>query len=351
MGTKLCKRKLKSGRICLYLDHNYKGKRSYQFLNIYLDNDRVLNKEKLKKANEVKIQMENEIVCTDYNLPNHKNNRLNFVEYYNKITNEKPAGRSAWYNSYKKLNKFTKGNLRFFEIGDKWLEDYKTFLLKEVSPNTAHHYFANLRTALNTAVREKIIVSNPSLLVKGIPLKEVIIIYLTTEEINKLAETPCKNAQIKNAFLFSCYTGLRLSDVRNLTWGDIKDDQIHFRQQKTQIVQYLHLNETAKTILYHNYNSKIIPLPTLKVFKLPTTSPLLQTLKRWVKSAKIEKRVSFHTARRTFATQTYLHYNDIFMVSKLLGHQQVSTTQKYASVTDEKKKEAVNSIPPIKNLI
>jgi len=348
MGTKICERKLKSGKVCLYLDHNYRGKRSYQFLNIYLDKDKVANKEKWRLANEIKIQTENEILRSDYNLPNHRNNKLNFVEYFKKLTDEKPSERSSWYNAYKKLKKFTKGNLRFFEIDVNWLESYKTFLLNEISPNTAHHYFANLRTALNRAVKEKIVLSNPALLVKGIPLKEVLIIYLTVDEINKLAETPCKNSQIKNAFLFSCYTGLRLSDVRNLTWGDIKDDQLHFRQQKTQIVQYLPLNETAKGILYYNYNSKIIPMPTAKVFRLPTTSPLLQTLKRWVKNAKIEKRVSFHTARRTFATQTYLHNNDIYMVSKLLGHQQVSTTQKYASVTDQKKKEAVNSIPPIK---
>ncbi|MFA7288367.1 MAG: hypothetical protein WC055_05755 [Melioribacteraceae bacterium] len=95
MSTNLCKRKLKNGRVSLYLDHNYKGKRSYQFLNIYLDNDKIANKEKMRLAKEIKIMAEHEISRNENNLPNHKNNKRNLVEYYNQIVNEKPYQRSA----------------------------------------------------------------------------------------------------------------------------------------------------------------------------------------------------------------------------------------------------------------
>jgi integrase len=170
--------------------------------------------------------------------------------------------------------------------------------------------------------------------------------FLTFDEISLLNNTKCKNEDVKRAFLFACYTGLRISDIINIEWNDIKKDRLEFRQQKTNNLNYMPLNETAKNIL-KQHRGNIYDLQNQKIFKLPTLSLILKYIDEWVKSAGIKKLITTHSGRHTFATLSLTQGVDLYTVSKLLGHCRVEVTQVYAKIVDEKKIEAVNKLPKL----
>lgn len=170
--------------------------------------------------------------------------------------------------------------------------------------------------------------------------------YLTIDEVKKLAQTECEYPNIKRAFLFSCLTGLRRSDVLRLKWGDIhkQDDytRIIFTQKKTGGLEYLDISAQAAELLGERGK------PNECVFTdIHSPSCTNEAIKRWVLRAGINKEITFHCARHTFAVMMLDLGTDIYTVSKLLGHRELSTTQRYAKVLDKNKQKAVSKIPDI----
>ena len=219
--------------------------------------------------------------------------------------------------------------------------------MTKVSQNTAHTYFSKIKVALKRAVKDKIILNNPGDLVSQVKKQDTEPTFLTLEEIEKLAQTPCKNYEIKRAFLFSCFTGLRLSDVRQLQWQNIKGDLIEFRQRKTKDFEYLQLSAMAREILAERSNPKILSMQNTNIFDLPSQTQVGRVLRQWCHEGCIERRVTFHTARHTFATLALTQGTDLYTVSKLLGHKTIEATQIYGKIIDEKKKAAMESLPTI----
>ena len=150
-------------------------------------------------------------------------------------------------------------------------------------------------------------------------------------------------------FLFSCMTGLRWSDVYSLTWGEIHDfngkKRIIFRQEKTNGLEYLDLNEQAAALLGERGDKT----PTETVFYgIRYTESTSYILENWCIQAGItNKHITFHSSRHTFAVMMLDLGVDIFTLSKLLGHKSIKSTQVYAKILDKKKIEAVNLIPPL----
>ena len=147
---------------------------------------------------------------------------------------------------------------------------------------------------------------------------------------------PCSNEQVKKAFVFSCFTGLRLSDARTLTWRKVyktpdgKTLYIHVFMQKTQKPNNIPLSQEALNCLQAKDD---LDEP---IFTLPASDATINYhVKKLVKAAGIEKKVSFHCSRHTFATTVYLcNGGTIEALSKILGHKHISTTQIYAEVTN-----------------
>ncbi len=148
---------------------------------------------------------------------------------------------------------------------------FKKFLLNNtnISPNTAKHYFVILKRVLNDAVKNKIIQSSPAFYSSNVKTKDTKIDFLTFHEIKKLFETKYrfKYPDVKRAFLFSCYTGLRFSDIKQLKWKHIKSDNVEILQQKTSEYLYIPLSHSAIGILSPNTN--IMHLPDSFVFNIP----------------------------------------------------------------------------------
>src|SRR5699024_10571929 len=177
--------------------------------------------------------------------------------------------------------------------------------------NSVRTYMQKISTALNQAVKLKIITGNPCKFVEMPKKEENEMIFLTQKEIEEIIDTDFFSREVKNAFLFGCYTGLRFSDIANLKWSKIKDGQVHLTQTKTKRVVYIPLNENAKHILDLQKNEVDF------VFKLSTSnSSVNRTLRKLIKKTSIDKDVSFHSSRHTFATLLITAGVNIYTVSK-----------------------------------
>ena len=194
---------------------------------------------------------------------------------------------------------------------------------------------------MKIAYRDKLIKENINDFLEKIEWEDVKKQYLTADELKRLAATPCDIDVLKRASLFSCLTGLRISDILNLKWEDLEiaPDQgycIRIRTQKTQTEAVLPISYEAIELCGEE--------STGKVFKGLTRSMVNYPLKKWIKQAGIEKNITFHGFRHTYASLQIASGTDIYTVSKMLTHRNVSTTQIYADLVSEKKRETVNRI-------
>lgn len=226
---------------------------------------------------------------------------------------------------------------------------------KDLAKGTARLYYNTFVTALNEAVREGIIPENPTKLLKKEEKKligqgESRRCYLSIEEIRLLMATPCKDETVKQAFLFACFCGLRISDVRTLRWADIgKGTEGYYISKlmvKTRHVVTVPLSENALSWMPARGQTRADD----RVFELPSFFSVNYRLKQWAREAGIDKPVTFHVSRHTFATALLTMGVDLYTTSKLLGHQNIITTQVYAEIVNRKKVEAVNLLDQIKPL-
>lgn len=164
----------------------------------------------------------------------------------------------------------------------------------------------------------------------------------------------CRNVTIlllagrQRLLKFLCSLRLRIKllfMILKLRWADVEDSDngclLRFRQQKTKEQEYMYISEQARQLLGER-NEK-----GGELFRLPTGWHTNNVINQWVKDAGIDKHITFHCARHTFATMMLTLGTDLYTTSKLLGHRSISTTQIYARIVDEKKREAVERIPDI----
>lgn len=384
-------KKLSNGNQSLYLDYYYQGTRKYEFLKMYLvpertDADKLLNKETLRTANTYKATKIVELQNTQLGFNNTRlRGRVNLIEYLRKLADtHQQAGRTTYHSYISTINHliqyagknveiaavdkdFCLGFIKYLRRAnvlvpeklfykrnegktiDTITHNHKT---KKLAQDTQFCYFAVLDTALNAAVRDELIPANP---IDKINPKDKIKraaterCYLTFDEVKRFAAAPTvtvKEQQAARAFLFSCFCGLRFSDIAALTWAQIKPQndsglQIELTQIKTQQKLYLPLSNNAAKYLPPRPSGAT----TEKVFKLPSRYTISQALNDIATRAGIDKHVTFHVGRHTFATLDLAFGADLYTVSKLLGHSKVTTTQIYAKIVDESKRKAVDLIP------
>jgi integrase len=217
---------------------------------------------------------------------------------------------------------------------------------ESLSSSSVSSYFNKFRACLKEAVKKKIIFSNPAIDVTNPKVVESVREYLTIDELKAIVNADCRYEVLKRAFIFSCLTGLRWSDINNLKWSELQNTsegwRITFHQQKTKGLQYLDMSEQARSYLGEqgNQNEKVF-------IGLKYSSYMNVELSKWIMKAGITKNITFHCARHTFAVLQMTLGTELFTLQKLLGHAQIQTTQIYAKIIDEKKRDAVNKIPTI----
>ena len=212
---------------------------------------------------------------------------------------------------------------------------------KPFAKKTIKTYVGYIVSALNLAVDEGILSVNPGLAIdrNAIQGEQKKREYLTIDEVRLLIDTPCRE-DVKVPFLFSCFCGLRLGDMRSLQWKNVIEEtgKVHLevRQRKTGNMLYLPLSTQAQGYLPEQRGDA-----EEHVFSIPHTTTLDVVLKRWAKAAGVKKNLCYHMSRHTFATMELTLGADLYTTSQLLGHRDVETTQVYAKIVDAKKEAAV----------
>jgi integrase len=337
----LRKKKLRSGDHSLYLDYYQKGERQFEFLGLRLTGNKVSDKDIMALAEKIRTQRQDEVNHEEYGFLNKKKSIV-FLDYYEKVRSSKSTQSGTWKHTLYHLKIYLAGkNPLIHQIDSTWIEEFKSYLLVQISANTARTYFSVLLQVFRKAIQEGIISKNPCLNINNIKAHDTMKAYLDYDEIKKLSETACGDPEVKRAYLFGCYTGLRLSDIRALKWKNIKGDKIEVTMKKTKEPVYLPIHEVAKKIMGERKEEED------SIFNIPSQTQLGMIMKTWIAQAGIQKRITFHSSRHTFATLSLTSGADIYTVSKLLGHSRLETTQVYAKIIDRKKQEAVDLLPSI----
>lgn len=358
-------KKLANGSQSIYLDIYVDGKRSYEYLKLYIlpelnPNIKEQNRTTMAAAEKIKSQRIIQLTEDKASL-RHVSKRANipvsdWLDTYKEDREKNGARGMKIVGKVKRLLEQYRKGARMKDVNKEFLLGFIDFLRntyrtpqgKPIAPFTQRGYFGIFNSALNAAVQADVIPDNP---VNKLTPQERIKApeskreYLSIDEVRTLIATECSHDIVKRAFLFSCYCGLRLSDVYALKWKDLVRDgdiwRVGIVMKKTDTPNYLPLSKQAMTWMPERGeagdNDNIFS-------RLSKGQYLNDLIKAWVKEAGLSKHVTFHTSRHTFATMLLTLGADLYTVSKLLGHANVKTTQIYGKIVDQKKDDAVSRI-------
>ena len=375
MGSvKLRYKFLTDGLISFYLDIYKNGKRQYHFLKIYLDPTKV------KSAKDIGSFNDNAILEAEKHRKAFADEMMTGNDPKKKTAFKGQVTLSNWmgqFRTYKEskgksleylrqvdkvilhLEKYTGKAVTMSEIDEDFCEGFISYLAnahtsngKPLSQFTQATYYKMFVIAIRRAVKDGYLVENPNAKIESDDkphAPESDRAYLDVADVKKLMATPCKIDSVKMAYLFSCFCGLRRSDIAALKWGSIVNrdgqDFIEITMIKTKKSLTVPLSDDAKRYMPQRATAKDEDF----VFSLPSEVHTNKILKEWANNAGIKKHVTFHTARHTFATMELTAGADIYTTSKLLGHTDVKVTQIYAKIIDKKKTEAVNLVSNLFN--
>ena len=319
------------------------------------------NEVTMQRAEQIRQKKENELnkpeIYSGYEkeqLKIKEQGEKSFIEYFKKLAEKRTdSNRGNWMSAYQYLEAFAKVPLKFEDLNETVCNEFKDYLLSvksirsdktTLSQNTAVSYFNKLKAALKQAYKDKYLQYDLNNSIDPIKVSETRRNFLTIEELNSLVKTECKDSVLKNAAIFSAMTGLRFSDISKLVWSELEYIEgngyfIQFRQQKTEGEEMMPISEQAYSLLGERKT------PTDKVFDgLNYSAYSNKDLAKWIGAAGITKDITFHCFRHTFATLQLSNGTDIYTVSKMLGHRDLKTTQIYAKIISQTKRDAANKI-------
>ncbi|MDN3666908.1 tyrosine-type recombinase/integrase [Algibacter miyuki] len=359
-----------NGKRSLYLDYypaiinpetGKETRREFLKLQIYSvpknEMEKSHNKETIQFAELVRSKRLIQIRDKEYGFKENINFSLNFVAFYQTIIEEyyNKSSRNnylSWKASLKYFEEFAGHKLTTNQITLLHIKKYRSFLLStknlrtkkgSLAINTASSYYKKFIYVLKEAYKQNLTTTNLALHADYIKEEETHREYLTEAELSLLWKTDIKIEKIKHMAIFSALTGLRFIDIKNLTWEKMYQDKhlgdyVKLREQKTGNINNHPISESAYSIL------KLQDPSTGIIFKDIKYSQIVRPLKKWIEAAGINKKISFHNFRHSYATLQLANGTDIYTVSKLLGHKNISTTQIYTKVMDKNKVGAANRI-------
>jgi integrase len=326
----------------IYFHYDYgrgKGQRPSTGIFIYAKpKDQVQknhNKEALKLLDVKKSEaiIEKQAIGSAF-IPAHKF-KANFLDYYQEfVDNNKREGNRHLSNSFTQFKLFIKKDfIPPIEITENLCKQFRRFLLDKYNGLTPLNYFARFKEVVSAAHSDGYFHKKPTEDVSGksnpsTRLKEI----LEVEDYLALLNTPYFNEELRNAFIFSCYTGLRWVDVKKAEWNDIKDGTLTTRiiQQKTGQPVILTLHPIAQAILKkQKIRSEARRKHTNNVFVIPCHDGSNKALDTWMKAAGIKKHITWHCARLSFSVLLQDKNVDDATVAYLMGH---TTTRQVQSI-------------------
>jgi len=336
----------------LYLDIMYKGKRRWESIGLTVPKDAASRRETMAQAEAIRHKRELQLASERYQLLDPVASKETIIGYAEKIAKDYDK-KAHLPKSLRYLRPYA-GDTLLCDVDERFVDGYRSYLLEQetLGAATAKHYLDALKTLLFKAERERLIERNPAKGVKAIRVPEQKKAFLSIEEIQRLYNTPALGGELaeecRRAFLLSCFTGLRLGDLKNLTWGDIErtpEPMIVKRQSKTQGIVSIPLSPSAWNLIngkeLHRRDELVFPRLTA------TKANVYRPLDKWRKKAGIDRAFGWHAARHSFAMMTLEASGDIYAVSRLLGHSDIKMTTVYLRLLDSRKKEIIASLPEL----
>ena len=366
-----------SGNRSLYLEFYEKdGKRHYESLNLFLipeedANDRRVNEATLKQALKLKSERVLGIGHSEEKKEERKVPRRAFCDWMDDYLMHLQSS-DRYSEAYCKHMRSTMNIVKAYlahinrprmlmaKLDKAWVKGFLIYIKvdyrntkspsypKPLSPKTLMLIQTNLNTMLGYAVRTGALAGNPMDALETsdkfgkTPSERE---FLTADELNRLAKAETGSPITKQTFMFCCFTGLRHSDMVALKWSDIKETDNGLMlyvasMQKTKQPVIVPLSEKALEWLPERPAGC---KADTKVFaNAPTLGCANRALKHMAKRAGINKTISFHCSRHTFATMTLTAGGDLYTTSRLLGHTNIHSTEIYADVVMERRTQAVN---------
>jgi len=356
------RKRMRRASISLYLDIYSKNYRKQEALNLHLIKDPKTpeeikqNKRTMQLAEAIKVETIESINKGGLIFNPLDKRKSNLILYFQDIANKKledsRGNYGTWCSMIKHLSAFAPENTTFKHVDYEFVNEFRYYLDKiarkldgeSLSQNSKYSYFNKFKAGIKQAIKDRIISVDPSKSVAGFKQYDPQREYLSHDELQSACQTECLSPLLKKAFIFSCLTGLRWSDIVNLKWSDIYNSKelgyhIRFQQKKTRGNETLPISDEAFFMLGEPGNSYE------KIFEgLRYSVSNNKKLKKWMRKAGVYKPITFHCARHTYATLQLSFGTDIYTVSKLLGHRELKTTQVYTKIIDENKRLAANRI-------
>ena len=367
-----------AGDPVLYDSGKMKGKPKFKVshirrkenLNLYLvanprtPLERQQNKETLELAKKIRFEKGQQLLESVEGYRLKKDRDINFLDYFqsyiDSYTKKDIRMLDIALSRFKdflketpEYNKFMK-RIKPEQITRDMVEAYTEYLQTRSVGEGAKSIYARFKKVIKYAVEHDVMAKNPCV---GIVIKvddqQLKKDVLSMDEIQKLIDTHYEheNPNIRRAFIFCLYCGLRFCDVKDLTFKnvDYSNKLLRFEQNKTKG----HSAKSGVVIPLNDGLLKLIGEPTDSgnrdevIFPLPTYEACLKAVGRWVKRAGIEKHISWHCARHSFAVNILNNGANIKTVASLLGHSGLKHTEKYTRAIDSLKQEAINSLPEL----
>lgn len=397
-NPKLLQRELEDGRISLYLEYylgresipvldeqgnpvlyesgkmagtpKYKVKhnRRKEVLNIHFVANPKTPKEKAEKqdairlAHRIRFEKEQELLEDREGYRLKKDKEVNFLDYFQgyidgytkkdirmmQIALQRFRDFLKTSPDYRLYEKFIKPN----QLNKDMMIAFTEYLNSRSKGEGAKSIYQRFKKVVKYAVEHDVMKKNPC---TGVVIKidEQILRkdVLSLDEVQQLIATHYtgENPNIRRAFILSLYCGLRFCDVRDLTFSNVDHANrlLRFEQNKTK-------GHSANSGVIVPLNDGLIELigtpadgedKNSLIFPLPSHTMCLKALKRWVKRAGIDKHISWHCARHSFAVNILNNGANIKTLASLLGHSGLKHTEKYTRAIDSLKQDAINSLP------
>lgn len=326
--------------------------------------ERQQNKETIELAKKLRFERGQQLVESAEGYRLKKDRDINFLDYFqsyiDKYTKKDVKMVRLALNRFRdflhdtpEYSKFEK-RIKPEQITRDMVEDFTDYLQSRSVGEGAKSIYARFKKVVRYAIDHDVILKSPcngiTIKVDDQQLKKEV---FSLDEVQRLAATHYdnENPNIRRAFLFCLYTGLRFCDVKDLTFTnvDFSNRLLRFEQNKTKG----HSANSGVVIPLTDVHLRLIGEPTEGkdrggvIFPLPSYEACSQAVKRWVKRAGIDKHITWHCARHSFAVNILNNGANIKTVASLLGHSGLKHTEKYTRAVDSLKEAAINSLPEI----
>ncbi|MBP3229616.1 MAG: site-specific integrase [Prevotella sp.] len=384
-NPKLYARVLRDGRESLYLEYykcykkvfnektgkeSVKVDRQKEQLNLYLWTaprtpiERQQNKDTLELARKIRFERGVQFIEDKEGYKFKKDRNINFLDYFqiyiDNYTKKDIRMVQIALQRFKdflsetpEYTKFAKG-IKPEQLNKDMMLAFTEYLQSRSVGEGAKSIYQRFKKVIKYAIEHDVMTKNPctGIVIKideNILRKDV----LSLDEEQTLINTHYdgENPNIRRAFIMCLYCGLRFCDVKDLTFAnvDFANKLLKFEQNKTKG----HSANSGVIIPLNDGLLRLIGEPTegqskdSLIFPLPSYEMCLKALKRWVKRAGINKHISWHCARHSFAVNILNNGANIKTVASLLGHSGLKHTEKYTRAIDRLKEDAINSLPTL----